>query len=128
MNEKTTAYTQEEFHRRMLRHAKTQTLCMLVIALALVVAVLYVGSLGGKLESALALLQAFTEELSAADLPALIDDARTLVNDAHSSLTGAASSTAEALKKLNTLDIETLNEAIADLAAVVEPLSRLFGR
>ena len=35
---------------------------------------------------------------------------------------------AEALEKISALDIESLNEAIRDLQAVVEPMARLFGR
>ena len=34
----------------------------------------------------------------------------------------------EALKAIESIDIETLNKAIADLSAIVEPLARLFGR
>jgi hypothetical protein len=34
----------------------------------------------------------------------------------------------EALDKLNGIDLDTLNRAIADLAAVVEPLANFFNR
>lgn len=33
----------------------------------------------------------------------------------------------QALEKLNSLDFEGLNQSIADLQAIVEPLSKLFG-
>ena len=33
----------------------------------------------------------------------------------------------DALENLNKLDIETLNQSIADLGAIVEPMARLFG-
>ena len=34
----------------------------------------------------------------------------------------------ETVEKINAIDFESLNDSIADLNAVIEPLSRLFGR
>lgn len=63
------------------------------------------------------------QELADADLGSMVDSVNTLAADSQSAVT-------EAMEKLETIDIDTLNQAIADLAEVVEPLakvSKIFG-
>ena len=69
-----------------------------------------------------------TQELTAADIEGTIqslggtlDAVGSLVEDSSDSLTSA-------IKKLEALDIETLNSAIQGLYKVVNPLASLFGR
>lgn len=66
-------------------------------------------------------LEDVTAQLAEADLGGMAEDVSELV---HTSQSGVE----EALAKLNKIDLETLNKAIEDLAAVVEPLANFFGR
>lgn len=62
-------------------------------------------------------------ELANADLGGMVTQVNTLATDSQTAV-------ADAMKKLDTIDIETLNKAIQDLADVVEPLakvSNIFG-
>lgn len=63
------------------------------------------------------------EELSKADFSGMVNQVDTLVKNSQSAVT-------EAVKKMDTIDIDALNKAIKDLAAIVEPLakvSKFFG-
>jgi len=66
-------------------------------------------------------LERVTDQLAEADLGGMAGDVSELV---HTSQAGVE----EALGKLNSIDLDTLNDAIEDLAAVVEPLARFFGK
>lgn len=72
-----------------------------------------------QMQTVLANLETSTAELSQIDLPGMITGMDTLVTTAQESLN-------QTMEKLNTIDFTTLNKAIDDLAAVVEPLSRLL--
>ena len=52
---------------------------------------------------------------------ALIDNANKMISDNTDAIT-------ETVQKLNDVDFETLNQAIQDFSAVVEPLSKFFKR
>ena len=61
--------------------------------------------------------------LAEADLSGMVESVNSLATDSQNAIT-------EAMKKLDTIDIDTLNQAIQDLADVVEPLakvSKFFG-
>ena len=66
-------------------------------------------------------LETVTKELSAVDWEKLSTDIGDTAVQAQESLRVAGEAVQE-------LDIKTLNEAIADLKAVVEPLAKLFGK
>ena len=65
-------------------------------------------------------LETLTEELKEADLAGTVSDLNGLTKQAAGDLT-------DAMKKLNSIDVEKLNQAIANLNATVEPLAKLFG-
>ena len=93
--------------------------CAGVLAVVLALAVLFVPRLNQTMEQVDGILQdmaSVSSELNRS-LPELLTGL--------DSLTGAS---AQALEKIAALDIEAMNEAIADLRAVVEPLANLFGR
>ena len=54
-----------------------------------------------------------------------LDGMDTLTENANKMVTDNTDAVAEALAKLGGIDFETLNQAIRDLADVVEPLARL---
>ena len=66
-------------------------------------------------------LEEVTRELAEADLGNMAEDVSDLVSTSQGGVE-------EALDKLNGIDLDTLNRAIADLAAVVEPLANFFNR
>ena len=72
-------------------------------------------------EQVLGNLANVTKELEQADLPGLIDNLNNLVEESGEGIQ-------EAMETLGNVDIDTLNQAIGDLQAIVEPLARLFGR
>ena len=73
-----------------------------------------------EVESIVENLQKTTDELAAADLTGMMGDVSSLVDSTQVTMT-------EALGKIMSIDIDSLNGAINDLAGVVAPLSKLFG-
>ena len=55
-------------------------------------------------------------------------DLESMVRNMDSLAVYAQESLQQTMEKLNTIDIETLNQAIQDLAKVIEPLAKFFGR
>ena len=78
----------------------------------------------GQMETVLVNLEQTSQELAALDLETMITDVDELALYAQESLRMT-------MDKLDTVDFETLNAAIRDLAQVVEPLARfasMFGK
>ena len=69
-----------------------------------------------------------TEELKAADIEGTIHSLSGTLDSVNDLVTDSADSLSASLKKLEALDIDTLNKAIDGLYKVVNPLSSLFGR
>ncbi len=105
----------------------TKLIAVMVTGIFLVVflgAVCLVPKAAATLERAdetLTKLDEITEGLAGADLPGLVKHMDELLVESGEGLE-------EALVKVNSMDIEKLNEAIGDLQAIVEPLARFFGR
>lgn len=72
-----------------------------------------------NLESTTAELAALVPQLSQS-VPALVENLDALVETSSEEITTA-------LQKISSLDVDSLNIAIRDLQAIVEPLARLFG-
>ena len=77
-----------------------------------------VQAMGTQAGTVLNNLEAVTQTLADADLGNMVTQVNTLAADSQTAVN-------EALTKLDTIDIETLNKAIADLADVVEPLAKI---
>ncbi|MBP3683860.1 MAG: hypothetical protein J6J12_02705 [Oscillospiraceae bacterium] len=71
-----------------------------------------------QMQGVLSNLETATGQLAQIDLSGMVTGVDTLVSTAQQGLT-------ETMNKLNTIDFQTLNKAIEDLAAVVEPLSKI---
>lgn len=93
----------------------------LIVLLSAVMLVPKAAATLDKADETLSKLDEVTEGLSQADLPGLIKHMDELLAESGEGLQ-------EALEKVNSMDIETLNDAIGDLQAIVEPLARFFGR
>ena len=77
----------------------------------------------GQAETILDNMETVTQELADADLGSMVENVNVLAAESQSVVS-------EAMEKLDTIDIDTLNKAIQDLSDVVEPLakvSKLFG-
>ena len=125
----------EKTNRQQVRYARLQCLFAILAALcccAMLLAVLSVvpqiqqiaaqiQELGTQAETVLSNLESVTSELSKVDLGSMVTNVDTLVSDSQEGVR-------QALDKINELDIASLNQAIADLSAVVKPLADFFSR
>ena len=78
----------------------------------------------GQIQTVLGDLQQTTGPLAQVDYAGMVDNVDNLVTTGQQSL-------AQMMEKVNSMDFETLNQAIEDLAAVIEPLAKMtkvFGR
>ncbi len=72
--------------------------------------------------------QVITDELKAADIEGTIQSLSNTLDSVGGLVEDSADSLTATLKKMESMDIETLNKAIQDLYKVVDPLASLFGR
>lgn len=77
-----------------------------------------VNNMTGQAEIIMDNMETVTQTLADADLGGMVENVNTLTTESQSVVT-------EAMKKLDTIDIITLNKAIQDLADVVEPLAKV---
>lgn len=121
-----------ELLERMEKNSRRQTrLGMIQCAFSLIAAVFCAGvfllifgilpqidTVLSQLQTVLSNLETTTEQLASFDMGGMVSDVDALVVSAQQSLQ-------QTMEKLNTIDLKTLNKAIADLADVVEPLSKV---
>lgn len=77
----------------------------------------------GQMQAVLGNLETTTEQLAAVDLQGMVSDVDALVVSGQQSLE-------QAMEKMNTIDFDALNQAIQDLAEVIEPMAKfvkMFG-
>ena len=122
----------EASNRRQERAGKVMCALALVAAVCCVVELVMVCSVRpqvneilprvdgvmSQMQTVLGNLEQTTEQLAALDLESMITDVDTLVVTGQESLE-------RTMEKLEAIDFEALNQAIGDLAAVIEPLARL---
>ena len=116
----------ERTEKKQLRTQRLRCLFSLVGALACVAAVVMLMGVLPQVEEMIAHMQttlnnleSVTAQLAAMDLEGMIVNVDELVTAGRETLTETAG-------MLESLDMETMNRAIRDLAAVVEPLARFF--
>ena len=78
-----------------------------------------VESLTQQIEVTLTDLQGITKQLAEADLKGMVDDVGQLVGSSQTAVE-------QTMEKMNSIDLNTLNKAIKDLAAVIEPMAKFF--
>ena len=115
---------------------KKQTIFVTVLLSILVIGFLFfgfkiVGTLD-KVNLAAAEVTALTQQLSdileESALLKLLQNANDLISLTGDTLAESVDSIKTALEKVNSIDFDTLNTAIADLKKVIDPLAKLFGR
>lgn len=125
----------EKASRQQVRYARLQcffavlaTVCCCAMLLAVLSVVpqveqiaVQIRDLGTQAETVLGNLEAVTSELAQVDLGSMVSNVDSLVSDSQEGVK-------QALDKLNALDIQSLNQAIADLSAVVKPLAEFFSK
>ncbi len=126
---------QAEYRKKMLNLARFRTLLSALMTLVLLFMGGFALTMGARLngilnsaESTFTQLDMIATDINEADLPGMFDEINTLVQDGQAAASTAATGVEDALARIEKLDIETLNKTIQDFSAVVEPLSRLFGR
>lgn len=118
----------KQIEKNSHRQARTgKLLCLLVLAMVLCSAALcgailmllpQVETVIVQMQSVLGNLEEATAQLAAVDFGSMVSGVDTLVATGQQSLN-------QTMEKLNSIDFKTLNQAIKDLADVVEPLARL---
>lgn len=123
----------DKSNRQQVRYARLQSVLAILAALCFIALVFVVGSvvpqlmdfaseaenLLGQAELVLTNLEEVTSELTEVEFTQMVNNVDELVISSQQGLE-------EALEKVNSIDIETLNEAIDGLAKVVEPLTKFF--
>lgn len=113
----------ERNSRKQLFYSRVQcvfcivaALCCMVLLAKLLQFMPQLELLAAQMELVLTNLEAITTELEKLDMTAMVDNINTLVATSQSGVE-------KALSKINEIDINTLNQAVKDLAAVVQPLA-----
>jgi len=78
-----------------------------------------ISTVASQMQTVLTDLEQTTQQLAVMDFTGMIENVDILVTSAQDSL-------AQTMEKFNAIDIQTLNQAISDLAKVVEPMSKLM--
>ncbi len=80
-----------------------------------------VNGMMGEVQTVVSNLDKSTKELAAIDLDEMLDNVNGLVDTSEKSVQ-------ETVKKLDDVDIDSLNKAIKDLSTIIAPLAKLFKR
>ena len=78
-----------------------------------------VESLTQQIEVTLTDLQGITKQLAEARLKGMVENVDQLVGSSQTAVE-------QTMEKMNSIDLTTLNKAIKDLAAVIEPMAKFF--
>ena len=126
-----------ELQRKTLRQTRLTALAFLALLAVTVCAFAYVLPKLLPLASHADEVLTTTQTLAAAvgdfveEVRPMIEDVSGLVTNANSLITDNTEAVADAVEKLNSIDIDRLNEAIGGLASAVQPLAQfgeLFSR
>ncbi len=80
-----------------------------------------VNGMMGEVQSVVSNLDKSTKELAAINIGDMLDNVNTLVDTSEKSVE-------QTVKKLDDLDLDSLNKAIKDLSTIIAPLAKLFKR
>ena len=115
---------QQKLLKAMYRMSIIRTVACLLIFLVIVGSALYVLPGVKRLVDQLSIV---ADNLEQIDVTYMTESVTNLAVTGTESLETAMRQVTAALENLNKLDIDTLNQSIADLGAIVEPMARLFG-
>ena len=115
---------QQKLLKAMYRMSIIRTVACLLIFLVIAGSALYVLPGVKRLVDQLSIV---ADNLEQIDVTYMTESVTNLAVTGTESLETAMRQVTAALENLNKLDIDTLNQSIADLGAFVEPMARLFG-
>lgn len=115
---------QQKLLKAMYRMSIIRTVACLLIFLIIAGSALYVLPGVKRLVDQLSIV---ADNLEQIDVTYMTESVTNLAVTGTESLETAMLQVTAALENLNKLDIDTLNQSIADLGAIVEPMARLFG-
>ena len=115
---------QQKLLKAMYRMSIIRTVACLLIFLVIAGSALYVLPGVKRLVDQLSIVADNLEQIDVTYMPESVTN---LAVTGTESLETAMRQVTAALENLNKLDIDTLNQSIADLGAIVEPMARLFG-
>ena len=115
---------QQKLLNAMYRMSIIRTVACLLIFLVIAGSALYVLPGVKRLVDQLSIV---ADNLEQIDVTYMTESVTNLAVTGTESLETAMRQVTAALENLNKLDIDTLNQSIADLGAIVEPMARLFG-
>ena len=115
---------QQKLLKAMYRMSIIRTVACLLIFLIIAGSALYVLPGVKRLVDQLSIV---ADNLEQVDVTYMTESVTNLAVTGTESLETAMRQVTAALENLNKLDIDTLNQSIADLGAIVEPMARLFG-
>ena len=115
---------QQKLIKAMYRMSIIRTVACLLIFLVIAGSALYVLPGVKRLVDQLSIV---ADNLEQIDVTYMTESVTNLAVTGTESLETAMRQVTAALENLNKLDIDTLNQSIADLGAIVEPMARLFG-
>ena len=118
----------EENSRRQLFYSRIQFVCTLTLTVCIVLLLIRVGQflpqlelLATQVQQVLANLNSITAELQKLDMVQMVDNINSLVISSQEGLD-------EALGAIMEVRFDTLNQAIEDLAAVIQPMADFVKR
>ena len=115
---------QQKLLKAMYRMSIIRTVACLLIFLVIAGSALYVLPGVKRLVDQLSIV---ADNLEQIDVTYMTESVTNLAVTGTESLETAMRQVTAALENLNKLDIDPLNQSIADLGAIVEPMARLFG-
>ena len=115
---------QQKLLKAMYRMSIIRTVACLLIFLVIAGSALYVLPGVKRLVDQLSIVADNLEQIDVTYMPESVTNRAVAGTE---SLETAMRQVTAALENLNKLDIDTLNQSIADLGAIVEPMARLFG-
>ncbi|MDL2257989.1 hypothetical protein LJC42_02375 [Eubacteriales bacterium OttesenSCG-928-K08] len=127
--------SEDGFQKSMLRQSVLRTVLVASMVAMIAFVSIKIGGIAQGMNDLIGPLSTLASQLEEADLPGLVEETRVLVEGAQETVNSAQSAIVDstqgidsALSSINEIDFKTLNKAITDLHAVVEPLARLFNR
>jgi len=126
---------QVNYEKKMLFHSRIRTWCTAFITLIFFTIGILIVSIGSnttrilrEAEFAFYKLNTVAADFEEVDFHIVFEEINKLVSDGQALTINASNSMEKALGKVESLDIETLNQSIEDFSAVVKTLSRFFGQ
>lgn len=118
----------EKSNRRKVVTNVLVCIFMLAAALSCIAICLTLGDLIPRVDQVISQMQNVLNNLEETSDALARLDLETMVTNVDSLAVYAQQSLQQTMEKLNTIDFETLNKAIGDLAKVIEPLAKLVDK